>query len=62
MRNGRMEPVAVSLGASSETHSELLGDAIQEGDVIVINPPTTVFDPANPPGGGSGQFPLGGSE
>ncbi|MGH2582293.1 MAG: efflux RND transporter periplasmic adaptor subunit [Anaerolineales bacterium] len=61
MRNGGVEPVSVTLGASSETHSELLGDAIQAGDVIVINPPTTVFDPSNPPGGGGGQFLFGGN-
>jgi HlyD family secretion protein len=56
-RNGQLVPIKVTLGASSETHSEIVAGDIEEGDTIVLNPPTTVFDPTNPPR--SGQFLMG---
>ena len=31
-------PVEVTLGNSSETHSELLTGELQEGDLVVLNP------------------------
>ncbi len=34
------EPVLVVLGASSDSHSEVLSGELQEGDEIVLNPPT----------------------
>ncbi len=34
------EPVLVVLGASSDSHSEVLSGELQEGDQIVLNPPT----------------------
>lgn len=53
MRAGVMQPAEVTLGASSETHSEIVAGELQEGDTIVLNPPTNVFDPSSPPRGGS---------
>jgi hypothetical protein len=44
------EPIEVILGASSDTHSEVLDGELQVGDKIVLNPPTeSVF--GGPPGG-----------
>lgn len=48
LRNGMPEPVEVTLGASSETMSELLGGDLAVGDQIVLNPPTQ-FDQNGPP-------------
>lgn len=48
--NGQLAPVPITLGATSETFSEILGDSLQEGDVVVLNPPvTTSLEPGNPP-------------
>lgn len=58
MRDGILTPVEITLGASSETFSELTGGELQEGDTIVLNPPSLTFDPSNPPRGG--QFLMGG--
>ncbi|MBX3005906.1 MAG: efflux RND transporter periplasmic adaptor subunit [Anaerolineales bacterium] len=54
-RGVRMEPVQITLGASSETYSEILDGELKEGDVIVLNPPVSSFDPMDP----SNQF-MGG--
>ncbi|UYN90079.1 MAG: efflux RND transporter periplasmic adaptor subunit [Anaerolineales bacterium] len=56
MRAGRMEAVVITLGASSETFSEVVGGELSEGDVIVLNPPVSSFDPMDP----SNQFMGGG--
>jgi HlyD family secretion protein len=56
-QNGQVVPVNVTLGASSETHSQILAGEIEEGDTVVLNPPTTTFDPSSPPR--SGQFLMG---
>jgi HlyD family secretion protein len=48
LRNGKPEAVKITLGASSDTMSELLGGDIQEGDLIVLNPPA-VFEQNGPP-------------
>ncbi len=49
-------PVEVTLGSSSETHSELLTGELQEGDLVVLNP--SDVSSSGPPGmffrGGSG--------
>ena len=58
MRDGILTPVEITLGASSETFSELTGGELPEGDTIVLNPPSLTFDPSNPPRGG--QFLMGG--
>jgi HlyD family secretion protein len=38
--DGLPSPVTVVLGASSDTFSEVAGGGLEEGDVIVLNPPT----------------------
>lgn len=48
LRNGTLEPVEITLGASSEVSSQVLGGDLQEGDAIVLNPPT-VFEQNGPP-------------
>lgn len=48
LRNGRPDPVTITLGASSETMSQVLEGDLQVGDPIVLNPPTT-FDQGGPP-------------
>jgi HlyD family secretion protein len=52
LKAGTLEPVIITLGASSETNSEILAGEVSEGDTIVLNPPANIFDPANSPGGG----------
>jgi HlyD family secretion protein len=48
LRDGTPEPVEIVLGASSETHSEILSGDLVVGDLIILNPPT-VFDQNGPP-------------
>jgi HlyD family secretion protein len=47
LKDGQLTPVDITLGASSDVVSEVLG-GLQAGDVIVLNPPT-VFDQNGPP-------------
>jgi HlyD family secretion protein len=51
--NGQLTPVEVTLGASSDRHSQLLEGDLQLGDLIVLNPPIDFFS-GGPPGGGMG--------
>lgn len=55
MRGLSLQPLQITLGASSETYSEVVAGELQEGDVIVLNPPVSSFDPMDP----SNQF-MGG--
>ncbi|PWH14723.1 MAG: hypothetical protein DDG59_12385 [Anaerolineae bacterium] len=48
LRNGQPETVPITLGASSETHSEVLEGDLQVGDLVILNPPT-VFEQNGPP-------------
>ncbi len=48
LKNGILTPVDISLGASSEQDSQVLNSELQEGDLIVLNPPL-VFDQNGPP-------------
>jgi HlyD family secretion protein len=50
--NGLPVPVGVVLGASSDTYSEVVGGDLEEGDTIVLNPPTdfSAFFAGGPPG------------
>ncbi|MGD2155341.1 MAG: efflux RND transporter periplasmic adaptor subunit [Anaerolineales bacterium] len=45
---GELEPIPVILGASSDTHSEVLDGDLQEDDAVVLNPPVN-FDFNGPP-------------
>lgn len=47
-RNGQYEAVPVTLGASSETYSEVIDGGLKEGDEVILNPPT-VFEQDGPP-------------
>ncbi len=50
-----IEKVPVTLGASSDTHSEVAGGDLEAGDAIIINPPTELTEQGGfggPPGGG----------
>ncbi|MCS7247510.1 MAG: efflux RND transporter periplasmic adaptor subunit [Anaerolineales bacterium] len=48
LRNGQPEVVPITLGASSETHSEVIGGELKVGDAVILNPPT-VFEQDGPP-------------
>jgi len=46
LQNGIPTPVKITIGASSDTSSEFLSGELKEGDLIVLNPPTTnMFGP-----------------
>ena len=64
LQNGAPVPVPLTLGQSSDTHSEVLEGELQEGDQIVLNPQTdfSQFGPGNQGGsGGGGPFGGGGT-
>jgi HlyD family secretion protein len=48
LKDGVPTPVEVSLGASSEVNSQVVEGDIQEGDLVVLNPPI-VFEQNGPP-------------
>lgn len=50
LKDGRSQRVKITLGASSDTSSVLLGGDLKEGDLIILNPPSF----------GGGQFGPGG--
>ena len=52
MRNGQPQEVNVTLGASSDTMSEVVDGSLKVGDLIILNPPSTLF--SRPSGNGSG--------
>ncbi len=52
LKNGRPVQVKITLGASSDTMSVLTGGALNEGDLIILNPPSVG-------GGGFGRGPGG---
>jgi HlyD family secretion protein len=53
--NGQIEPVEITLGASSDRYSQLLEGDLEAGALIVLNPPIDFFS-GGPPGGGGGGF------
>lgn len=58
-RNGEFEGVPVSLGSYSDFYSEVLEADIEEGELIVLNPPAEVTGEmpfGGPPQGGFGGF------
>ncbi len=48
LRDDQAEPVNITLGASSETASEVLEGELEVGELIIINPPTE-FEQNGPP-------------
>lgn len=51
LKNGAPEMVKIRLGAISDTVSEVVSGDLREGDLIVLNPPTTFSGPmGGPPG------------
>lgn len=58
-RNGSFEAVPVNLGSYSDYYSEVIEADIEEGEMLVLNPPrelTGVMPFNGPPGGGFGGF------
>ncbi len=55
--NDQPKEVSVTLGASSDTMSEVASSDLKVGDLIILNPPSTLF--SQPPGGGN-RGPFGG--
>jgi HlyD family secretion protein len=46
LKNNVPTPVKITIGASSDTSSEFVSGELKEGDLIVLNPPTTnMFGP-----------------
>jgi len=54
--DGVLTPVEVRLGASSDSVSEVVGGDLQEGDTIVLNPPSSAFGPGGGGRPGGGMF------
>jgi len=48
LKDGVPSPVAVTIGAISDTYSEVIGGEVKEGDVVILNPPTQ-FEANGPP-------------
>jgi HlyD family secretion protein len=46
LKDGEIETVAITLGASSETHSEIIDGEVEIGDLVVLNPPTELEHPS----------------
>ena len=56
LRNGTLTTTSITLGAISDTTSEIASGDLQEGDLLVLNPPVT-FSP--PTSGSSSPFTAG---
>jgi HlyD family secretion protein len=56
LKNGELEPVGVTLGASSDLYSEVIDGELNAGDTIVLNPPSLLLQggPMGGPPGGRG--------
>jgi HlyD family secretion protein len=50
--DGQPVKTNIRLGSSSESMSVILGGDIEEGDVIILNPPAEFPGPGEGPGGG----------
>ena len=53
LRNGLPTEIKITLGASSDTVSEVTSGDLKEGDQIILNPPSTLI---TGPGMGGGLF------
>lgn len=56
LENGQPKAVPISIGASSDTNSQILGTTVKEGDEVVLNPPTVFTSPS-----GGMSFSMGGA-
>jgi HlyD family secretion protein len=54
MRGGQLTQVEITLGASSDSYSQVLEGELQAGELIVLNPPLS-FSESGPPGFVSGM-------
>ena len=52
LKNNLPVAVEIRLGATSDSTSEVVGGDLKEGDLVILNPPSTTFGP----GGGGGPF------
>lgn len=51
LKDDELEPVVVRLGANADQFSEVIGGDLQEGDLIVLNPPAELEPPQGGPFG-----------
>jgi HlyD family secretion protein len=56
LRDGVAVPVPITIGASADLYSELVSGDIQEGALIILNPPTQSLMDGAAAGGGGGSF------
>jgi len=49
LKNGQLEKIEIELGASADLYSEIIGGDLQEGDNIVLNPPSEFMTGDGPP-------------
>ncbi len=57
LSNGQPQAVNVTLGASSDTMSEVVSSNLKAGDTIILNPPSNLFSrPSGTGAGGGGGF------
>ncbi|MCB2178801.1 efflux RND transporter periplasmic adaptor subunit [bacterium] len=49
MANGEMKMARITLGASSDSYSQVVDGDLQEGDEIILNPPADFFSTDGPP-------------
>jgi HlyD family secretion protein len=60
LSNGKVQEVNITLGAASDTMSEVVSGDLKVGDLVILNPPTNLFTPGSGAGGATGGSPLGG--
>jgi len=49
LRNSVVEQITITLGASSDSMSEVLSGDLKEGDIIILNPPVDFSSSGHPP-------------
>ncbi len=60
LRNAQPQEVNVTLGASSDTMSEVVSSNLKAGDLVILNPPSTLFTRPSGNGSSSTGGPFGG--
>ncbi len=60
LRNGQPQEIQITLGASSDTDSQVVAGDLKVGDEIILNPPSTLFNRPNGGGGGGARGIFGG--